>query len=187
MPKRSIRSKFLAQRKSLSDETRHALSDEIQKRLIDSGCLNEVSCVALYSAINNEVHMGRFAEFILQQGKRLAYPRISGDELDFFEVANMDDLAPGSFGVMEPKGSALVPSEDLHIVVVPGVVFDLSGHRLGYGRGYYDRALERCTKKCRKIGVAYDFQVIDKLPTLEHDQVLTQLITEKRTITFNAR
>ncbi len=187
MPKRSIRSQFLAQRKSLSDETHQELSDEIQKRLIDSGYLNEADCVALYSAINNEVRMDKVAEFVLQEGKRLAYPRIRGDELDFFEVADMDDLAAGSFGVMEPKGKTLVSSDELDVVVVPGVVFDLSGHRLGYGKGYYDRTLNSCRKNCKKVGVAFDFQVTDKLPTFEHDQVLTLLVTEKRTITFNAR
>lgn len=184
MPKRSVRSNFLAKRKSLSDELCKKLSDEILCRFIDSGRLNDVTCVALYNAVNNEVQTTGIADYMLKQGKRLVYPRIRGTELDFFEITKLTDLTPGSFGVLEPRGENLVPVTELDLIVVPGVAFDMTGHRLGYGKGYYDRTLAACREDCNKVGIAFDFQVTDKLPILEHDQVLNLLVTDKRIIIF---
>lgn len=185
MPKRSIRSQFLAQRKSLSQITCDKLSDEIQTRLIESGLLHKPSCIGLYSAINNEVLTDKIALYVLKQGKRLAFPRVKGSELAFVEIDDIKGLVQGTFGVPEPQGGNLVPLKMLDLVVVPGVVFDYSGHRLGYGQGYYDRALHFCGASCKKVGIAYEFQVTDRLPTFEHDQLLDVLVTEKRIITFS--
>lgn len=186
MPKRSIRSRFLAERKSLPVEVCAELSDEIQQQFIDSGALKTTTCVALYCAVNNEVNTNRVARQVLDEGKTLTFPRIDGNDLDFVEVHDLAELVPGAFGVPEPKGKTLVPVNELDLVVVPGVAFDRAGHRLGYGRGYYDRALHACRKRCHKVGFAYDFQLTDLLPTMEHDQTLSMLITEKQTINYMA-
>jgi len=180
MPKRSIRSRFLAERQSRSADFVCDSSLEIQKRLLLSDAFAGVSTVALYSAIHNEVQTMLVAEQALVDGKRLVYPRVRGEELEFVEVENLDDLTPGSFGVLEPRGQKVVPVDELDLVVVPGVVFDLGGHRLGYGRGYYDRTLASCRDGCVKVGFAYDFQLIEALPAAGHDQTLSVLITENR-------
>jgi 5-formyltetrahydrofolate cyclo-ligase len=78
-----------------------------------------------------------------------------------------------------------VPLTTLDLVVVPGVVFDRAGHRLGYGRGFYDRALHECRTDCMKVGFAYTFQVVDALPIVEeHDRALSVLMTEQETLNF---
>lgn len=186
MPKRSIRSQLLAQRKSQSADDCLKLSDRIQQQFIDSGCLRDATCVALYSPINNEVHTGRLADYVLTSGKKLTYPRVQGGELTFLQVSGHEQLTTGAFGVLEPRGSEHVPLDALDVVVVPGVAFDQDGHRLGYGRGYYDRTLAACREDCKKVGLAYEMQLVEKLPTLEHDQVLSMLITESRTLVFPA-
>ena len=186
MPKSSIRAKYLAERTSL--RTHHCLtvSVNIQEKLVKLNMFSRARCIALYSAIRNEVLTDTLANCALKMGKRVAFPRIDGEELEFIEIVNLCDLAPGTFGVHEPTGNIRVTLNDLDLMVIPGVVFDRSGHRLGYGRGYYDRTLKNCPHSCKTIGFAYDFQLIDSLPIVEeHDQKLSLLITEKRVLNFS--
>lgn len=187
MPKRSIRSRFLAERKALSLVTCAALSNEVQQQFLRSGCLQHADCVALYSAIHNEVGTELVARQVLAARKRLVYPRVSGEALEFVEVADLAELTTGAFGVLEPPPGRPVSSTELDLVVVPGVVFDRKGHRLGYGRGYYDRCLDLCREDSVKVGFAYDFQVVETLPAAEHDRALSMLMTDKRIFNFRTR
>ena len=185
MPKRSIRARFLAERKALSQELRVALSIRVQQRFLRSEKLAEVEFLALYSAVHNEVLTDAVAGWAKESGKRVAYPRVAGEKLEFVEIASLNDLTPGGFGVPEPLAGNPVAQNFLDLVIVPGVVFDRTGHRLGYGRGYYDRALDGCRPDCRKIGFAYQFQVVESLPVVEeHDRSLSALVTEDETLNF---
>ena len=186
MPKRSIRAQFLSERRSRSLEACIATSAEIQQRFLLSEQFHCADCLALYSAIHNEVLTDTVARQSLEAGKTLVYPRINNDELEFVEVLDLTELVHGAFGVLEPQGSRLVPLKDLDLVVVPGVAFDRTGHRLGYGRGFYDRALLACRADCTKIGFAYDSQLLATLPSAKHDQQLSMLMTEERTLNFIA-
>ncbi len=186
MPKRSIRAQFLAERKAHPMETCIGLSVEIQNRFLLSDMFRAADCLALYSAIHNEVSTDTVFMRALELGKTLAYPRIKDDVLEFVEVLNQADLVPGAFGVLEPQGHKLVLVEKLDLIVVPGVAFDQCGHRLGYGRGSYDRTLAVCRADCSKVGFAYNFQLVETLPTVEHDKTLSALMTESRTLNFIA-
>jgi 5-formyltetrahydrofolate cyclo-ligase len=188
MPKRSIRAQFLAERKALPQDQRDKLSKQIQKKFLSSELFAEVKFLALYCAVHNEVSTDMAGDFALAAGKRVAYPRVAGESLEFIEVASLDDLAPGAFTVPEPVKGNRVPIGALDLLVVPGIVFDRTGHRLGYGRGYYDRALEKCRPDCKKVGFAYDFQVVDALSIMqEHDRTLSVLMTEQKTLNFTTR
>jgi 5-formyltetrahydrofolate cyclo-ligase len=186
MPKRSIRSRFLAERRSRPHAICVAASREIQQRFLLSSLFGDAGCLALYSAIHNEVGTDAVAEHALELGKTLVYPRTTDDHLEFVRVRARADMVTGRFGVLEPQGGELVPVEKLDLVVVPGVVFDSSGHRLGYGRGFYDRALSGCRADCAKVGFAYDFQLVTTLPAAQHDKRLSALVTESRILNFNA-
>jgi 5-formyltetrahydrofolate cyclo-ligase len=184
MPKRSIRAQFLAERKSRPSELCAGSSTEIQRQLLQSDLFRAANSLALYSPIHNEVFTEMVAEQALACGKKLVYPRVNDDALEFVEIAGPSDLVRGAFGVLEPRGTNVTPVERLDMVVVPGVVFDLSGHRLGYGRGFYDRALVQCSKECVKVGFAYDSQLVEQLPAVDHDERLSVLMTESRMLTF---
>jgi 5-formyltetrahydrofolate cyclo-ligase len=186
MPKRSIRSHFLAERKSRSSQTCADSSSEIQKRFMRSDLFREARCLALYSAIHNEVATDEIVEQALAEDKTLAFPRVRGEALDFVVIKSPAELVSGAFGVKEPEGCNLVSVESLDLVVVPGVVFDQRGHRLGYGHGYYDRALKKCQSQCMKVGFAYDFQLVEELPATDCDETLSILITESQTLNFFA-
>lgn len=185
MPKRTIRADFLAQRKSLSDQLWNQWSMDIQTRFLESDVYRHADSLALYSAFNNEVLTDKVAQSAWSDGKQVVFPKVVDQGLRFFKIANLCQLKTGAFGIKEPLDRLEVQVAHLDIIVVPGVVFDISGHRLGYGRGYYDRVLDKIPPKTTTVGFAFDFQIIDTLPVIEsHDRPLTMLITELRTIVF---
>lgn len=101
--------------------------------------------------------------------KRIVLPVVVGDELElrlFSGVENMEQS--GGFGIMEPKTGQLVNPDEIDFAIIPGVAFDRKGNRLGRGKGYYDRTLP-LLRRAVKVGIAYEFQIIDSVPVSEHD------------------
>jgi 5-formyltetrahydrofolate cyclo-ligase len=184
MPKRPIREKLLLARRHLSAETCLHLSLLIQARFLASAAYRQARCVGLYSPLLNEVHTEQVARQCLADGKRLAYPRVRGETLQFVEVATLTTLEPGAFGILEPTGESLVSLAELELLVLPGVGFDLAGNRLGFGKGYYDRALAAAPPTLQRVGFGYEFQVVEQLPVAGHDCRLELLVTEQRMLCF---
>jgi 5-formyltetrahydrofolate cyclo-ligase len=185
MPKRPIRDQLLAQRRHLSAESCIRLSLLIQAHFLASDAYRQAGSIGMYSPVLNEAQTELVARRCLADSKRLSYPRVRGMTLEFVEVLGADELAPGSYGILEPTGGCLVPCTEIDLLVVPGVAFDLSGHRLGFGKGYYDRTLAQCLPAMERVGFAYDFQVIEQLPADSHDCRLTRLVTEQRMLCFS--
>ncbi len=186
MPKRSIRETMLDRRKHCSAATCLALSLKIQDKFLASAMFRNASSLAVYSPISNEVMTEEIAQRSLKSGKRLVYPRIQDESLEFVEVTCLESLRPGAYGILEPDGNVVLQTAEIDLLLIPGVAFDRLGHRLGYGKGFYDRVLERCHSRVLRVGLAYDFQVLDKLPVQEHDRPVSVLVTESRTLTFTA-
>lgn len=184
MPKRPIREMLLAERRHCSAETCLRLSLLVQERFLDSSAYRQAGSIGLYSPVMNEVQTELVARRCLADAKRLAYPRVAGTALQFVEVFGAAQLAPGAFGILEPTGEGSIPFNELDLLVVPGVAFDLSGNRLGYGKGYYDRTLDSCLPGLERVGFAYEFQLVEQLPAADHDCRLTQLVTEQRILRF---
>ncbi len=184
MPKRSIRQQLLKQRRLLDDETCLQQSVMVQQQLLstDQYCQSEV--VALYAPIHNEVLTNDLFSSAIRNQKKVCFPRVKHDSLQFLPVDKRSQLLPGAFGVDEPTGSNVVPFEEIDLIVVPGVAFDRSGYRLGYGQGYYDRAVGSADRAVL-AGLAFDFQIVDELPKEEHDVRLDLLVTGSEILIFN--
>lgn len=182
MVKHTIRQQLLVQRKQLDEKNCQDLSLRIQQSLIDADCFSRAETLALYSPINNEVRTDHLLAVARQSGKQVCYPRVCGEALQFVQVVSVAELAPGAFGVAEPKSGGIVPVGEIDLVVVPGVAFDLNGYRLGYGKGFYDRELSRVTQKTASVGLCYEFQLCEELPVEEHDQQLDYIATEMQLI-----
>lgn len=183
MPKRSIRQRLLSERRRCPVASCLLWSRQIQARFLGDDLYRRAGCLGLYSPLQNEVQTEAVAEQARRDGKRLVYPRVRGEFLEFCQVGAADELVAGAFGILEPAGEP-VPLAQIDLLVVPGVAFDLGGHRLGFGKGYYDRTLEGCRPALERVGFAYEFQVVAQLPAADHDCRLTCLVTEHRTLHF---
>lgn len=137
--------------------------------------------IAAYVGVRGELSLDRWIAQALERGQRVALPRVSGPgQMDLVEVTDLKaQLAPGAYGLLEPIGP---PLEEplIHTALIPGVVFDLDGGRLGQGGGFYDRWLARREDmglKTLKVGVGYAWQMLDEPLTLDaHDQRMDWLI-----------
>lgn len=184
MPKRSIRDELLTRRHHLTADVCLSRSLAAQQRLVLTPEFAAATVVALYSPVRNEVFTEEIFTVARHSGKIVAYPRVRGTLLEFVEVAEQQDLVSGAYGILEPGGTRVVPSAALELIVVPGVAFDLTGHRLGYGKGYYDRYLH--TRRGQLAGLCFDFQLVETLPAEAHDVRMNLVVTEERTLRFTA-
>jgi len=182
MPKRSIRETLLKQRRHLSLDTCLTKSLQAQARLMTSKEFTAAAIIALYQPVFNEVFTEAIFHGSRQAGKVVVYPRVRGTALEFVRVDELAGLVPGRFGILEPVGTELVAVAAIDLMVVPGVAFDLGGHRLGYGKGFYDRALHAQPLRGVLVGLAFDFQIVPELPAEGHDIPMDLLVTEERII-----
>ncbi|OHB31487.1 MAG: 5-formyltetrahydrofolate cyclo-ligase [Desulfuromonadaceae bacterium GWC2_58_13] len=184
MPKKSIRSAMLAQRRHLAAVTCAALSHAAQVRLLETPEFSRAAILALYSPILNEVFTEELFHAARRIGKRVVYPRVYDESLEFVEVTGLEELKPGVFGVLEPSGTSVLPASVLDLILVPGISFDQAGFRLGYGKGYYDRFLHTADRCPCLVGFCFDFQLVADLPMEAHDIGMNMLVTESRTLRF---
>lgn len=168
---------------SVSPEERAAMSQAICTQLsMRLGSTIPPRMLAVYHPRIDEPDIRPFLAAWLKSGGRLCYPRCTTDAagqpaLLFYEVKMPDtDLCPGPFGLLEPDASLpLVRVEDMDAMLVPGAAFDRSGHRLGHGKGYYDRFLATCPSLLT-ICPAFPWQVVDALPHEPHDAPVGELV-----------
>jgi 5-formyltetrahydrofolate cyclo-ligase len=183
MDKQIVRKTVFRSRQQLVSSDHVRLSRQIQERFQDQPYFQQAQTLGLYSAINREVATDLLGVVALRCAKQISYPRVVGADLYFHQVAAADELQSGAFGVAEPSASAnCIAIEDLDLLVVPGVAFDVRGYRLGYGKGFYDRYLVGRPQSLTTVGFAFEFQLFEQLPVEEHDQPLDYIVTETRVI-----
>lgn len=144
----------------------------------------QAGCIAVYAAVHGEVDTDGIAERALASGKRVLYPATCGMEMVLREAVSLNALREGAFGIPEPyPGEAEHQADEPDLIVVPGVVFDLFGHRIGYGKGYYDRFLRHPGRKACLAGLCHDFQLVDgTVPADRHDIRMDIIVTGRRII-----
>jgi len=178
--KRQLRTTLLRRLKTQKEEDRRRKSEAIRRKLFRLAVFRRAKSVLCYISLSYEVETRRLIEQMLQAGKRVAVPVVRNQELVPSELRDpASELAPGAFGVLEPTRKAIRPValNELDLVLVPGLAFDHSGHRLGHGRGYFDRLLVRLPNTTPTVGLCFDFQLLDHLPTHPHDQTVQRVLT----------
>lgn len=195
MHKNQIRQEFLRKRNQLTAVKVHHLSQKICDHLIRMEIFQQAETVCFYYPLENEANLLTAAEEALRMGKQVAFPRTEGDQIRFYPVGNLSDFREGRFHVMEPIGTEPldVGAFDLQkplLILVPGVVFDRSRNRMGYGKGFYDRYLADLTAMTRvrvsngngaqiiRIGIAYECQITEMIPTEVTDIPMDYILTE---------
>jgi 5-formyltetrahydrofolate cyclo-ligase len=174
--KEALRSKLRRERLALSPAEVRAASAAVCALVEALPAFQRARSVAIYGAIQNEIDPAPLAARV----PRVAYPRIERRQpatLAFHLVSDPASLAADAWGIPTPlKEAPLVPLAELDVLLVPALAFDRAGHRLGYGRGYYDAALAAAPRALR-IGLGHSFQLLDRLPRHDADQPVDFVVT----------
>jgi 5-formyltetrahydrofolate cyclo-ligase len=184
MPKRTLRQHILARRRSLSHDQWQDASQKAQQQLVSLEEFRHAYCIALYAPTRNETDTAAILVEAFEAGKRVLYPAVCGERMVFRQVEGLESFTAGSFGILEPCSTGCDhQADEPDLIVVPGVAFDLFGHRIGYGKGFYDRFLQHPGRNAHLIGMCHDFQLIDgPIPAEGHDIRMELIVTDQRII-----
>lgn len=169
----------------MSGEQVDALSLNAQGLLIATQEFQSAKRLALYAGIRTEVMTDYLFAESVRLGKEVCFPLVVNKQaprIAFFRVTDSSELSPGIYDIPEPStgGGEVAPGE-FDLIVVPGVAFDKHGARLGYGKGYYDKALTGL--KCPVAALAFDIQVLDvTIPCEPHDVKVDMVVTQTRVV-----
>ena len=182
MTKGQLRTTLLRRLKQQKEDDRRRRSEAIWRKVSRLTAFRRAKVVGCYVALPYEVQTWRMIEDMLSRGKRVVVPvtQPRTKRLRFSEVRDPDtELARGAFKVWEPRPSARRPvrAKELDLVLVPGIAFDRRGHRLGHGHGYFDRFLSHLPRTIPTVGLAFRFQLVDRLPTAAHDHAVRAVLT----------
>ena len=182
-----------AQAKEQMRENLRKLRAQIPPELSESACqgvwdifrttpeFQRAKGIGVFASVPDEINTYLILEGVLSSGKRLYLPKVvkGKTHFDFYPVSDIKTLAPGTFGILEPTGLKPADWTELDLVLVPGLAFDRQGNRLGFGKGYYDRVLPLLKKSTLIVGLAYSFQIVDKVPVSTEDVPVKALLSEK--------
>jgi 5-formyltetrahydrofolate cyclo-ligase len=186
LSKSDIRQRALKVRRSLTSDEVRSLSGLVAQRLFRLPEFSTAGTIATYVAKSEEVQTARLIDSALAAGKRVLVPRAlpESSNLAFAEIHSISELSPGHFGVLEPQaGATQVPLSASDAVIVPVVAWDEEGNRIGYGKGYFDRALAG-SFRAPKIGLAFESQRVQGVPRSPDDVALDIMVTEERVLRF---
>jgi 5-formyltetrahydrofolate cyclo-ligase len=157
---------------------------KIEQRLFELERFKEAGKVLFYASFRSEVNTELMIADALEQGKTVILPKVHKEEnrLTKHVINGLEELSPGYMDIPEPEKGEECKVEDIHMLVIPGVAFDRSGARIGYGGGYYDRLLPRIKGRRTIAALAFEAQIFDQLPTEPHDVKVDYIVTEKRVI-----
>lgn len=182
MTKGQLRTIYVRQLKQQKEDDRRHRSETIRRAVFRLTAFRRAEMICCYVALPYEVQTWQMIEQMLKRGKRVAVPvvRPRSKRLQLSEITDpRRELRRGAFGVFEPRPEAVRPvhPRDVDLVLVPGLAFDRRGHRLGHGLGYFDRFLARLPKRVPTIGLAFRFQLLDRLPVAAHDHAVRAVLT----------
>lgn len=184
MNKDELRRCMIERRNSLNNKDIEKKSQTIISNLSKLSVYKYSKFIFVYVSFRSEVITKGFIMNAIKDGKRIAVPITLAEKkiIQPCEIRSLNELAPGTWGILEPKKGnyKVVDSSQIDLAIVPGLAFDYSFNRLGYGAGYYDRFLPSMNSLAIKIGICYDFQLIDSLPAEKYDIPMDVIITEKR-------
>ena len=183
--KAALRCRLLEERRRIEPERRAVLSQAIAERLYGLDAYRDADTVHLYiGAVEGEVATRNIAEETLARGKRVLCPRVERrpNRLESFEIRSLDELAESAHGLWEPDPARARRADDgeIDLVIVPGIVFDRRGRRIGFGAGFYDRFLAGFQSP--RVALAFSLQVVAKVPHTDRDVPVDWIVTEEETI-----
>jgi 5-formyltetrahydrofolate cyclo-ligase len=188
--KREVRDLVLARRDALLGEERAARSRALLAHLTALPAVVAARTILCFVSFRSEVDTGPIVDWCFACGTTVAVPKVEGRR--HMEAYRLDDpaadLVEGHFGVLEPRpGLAPLDPAEVDAVIVPGAAFDLDGGRMGYGGGFYDNYVGRLRPAAVCIGIAFDVQLVGRVPLEPHDRCVDVIVTDERVIETGCR
>lgn len=173
----NLRKQMRTQLKAMDAEEKRALDHQVSEQLFSLAEIANADFVYGYMNLFWETGTEEILDRLWDAGVQIALPKVLGETMEFFHVRSREDLAIGSFCLLEPKESCEQVFWPKALVLVPGLAFSKDGRRLGKGGGYYDKFLLK-EPEHRTIALAYEFQLTDEVPAEEHDRSVDMIVTE---------
>ena len=178
MEKKDIRKQIFAARKNVDVSFVENQSEIICDKIMTLPQFQEAECIYVYMDYNKEASTRKLLVEAWRLGKRVAAPKVFGEDMRYFYIRSFEDVEPGYFGIPEPSMERKPDEaqEEEALLLVPGVAFDAKCHRCGYGKGFYDRYLSSHPKHST-VAMALDFQIVEAVPVTSFDICPELLIT----------
>ena len=180
LTKKQIREEIKKKRLLLPIEEVRTKSEKVIERLRET-LPHEAETFMFYAPLKKEVDLLPLVEEFLFSGKRVIFPKVSGKDILPIEVFSLKELCSGYCSILEPPPNYSRIVRTIDVVFVPGIAFDFSCFRIGYGGGFYDRFLAKHGVGT-KIGICFDFQIVEKIPHDPFDFPMDVVVSEKREI-----
>lgn len=180
LSKAELRVKMIEERNNLSSDKKRIQDEVLFNKLINSTEYMNANVVFVFVSCKGEVDTHKFINHAIGSGKIVCVPKVISMKEGMIPVAiqSLKELRPNRLGILEPVSmDKKIDAENIELVIVPGLAFDKNGRRLGYGGGFYDRFLPFVKEGVPKIGIGYDFQIIESVPSEAHDFLLNYTIT----------
>lgn len=178
MDKKALRREIAAKKRAMSAAQIEQSSQRLAEKFFQTDLYKNAQSIYGYLSYNQEVRTDAILRRAMTDGKRVAVPKVFGDEMRFLWIDDLSLIAPGYFDIPEPIADGPVADDDLALVLMPGLAFDPQGHRIGYGGGFYDRYLA-VHPDHKLVALCYDFQMLEHLDTEDHDIPVDLVIADQ--------
>ena len=168
MDKKTLRKQIREQKQAMTPESIESASGKLVQMFLETELYRQAKTIYGYLPYNQEVRTEPILERALADGKKVAVPKVYGNDMKFIYLSDLKQVAPGYAGIPEPIADAPVGDDPTALVLMPGMAFDKEGHRIGYGGGFYDKFLA-AEPDHPTIALCYEFQMVAQLPTEEFD------------------
>ena len=183
--KEDLRRRIMKKRSAASTSELMEKSAKIKHRIFEMDLFRNAQTILFYVSYDNEVFTHDIIKERMSMRKTVVVPKsvTKDNTLILSRLTNWNNLEVGTYNILEPKQESIkeIPVESIDLILVPGVVFDIHGNRIGHGKGYYDRLLND-TQSVPHIGLAFEIQIVDAVPTEGHDLPVDIIVTEERII-----
>lgn len=183
MDKKELRKLIRTQKRHFTQQQLGEMSLSAIRQLLSNEHIVCAKTVMMYCSLTDEVDTRKALHQLIDAGKQVVLPVVVDDSHMVLRRYHSDaDLCEGAYHILEPTGPVFEDVDAIDVVVVPGMAFDAAGHRLGRGKGYYDRFLARCPKAWR-IGICFGFQLLPHVPVEDTDVVMNEVIASAEAAT----
>ena len=177
MNKKVLRQEIGAKKRAMTPEQIESASQRLCEKLFETAFYRETKSLYAYLSYNQEVRTQTILERAQEDGKRIAVPKVVGEDMVFIWLDDLIAVSNGYCGIPEPISDGPIANDETALILMPGLAFDPQGHRMGYGGGFYDRYLA-VHPHHPLVALCYDFQLFDHLETESHDIPVDLVISD---------